>query len=246
MFTYFGYNQPELFHILYLLCHDEMYLPLNEDALSLPLIFQGYARILFHLCRSLSNPWPVLTFWLRKMTNLVSIEIKICFKDEMSQWDSMRACFRIFSHCVWKKKHLPHLWWRIWNEVVERNDHHLFLLFSSPKPVHGMLKKLKTLSFMYRQRFLTWIYKTPIKKHFIIINYFHNFCIIVSTIFNKHHSFPEYLNSNGYGEMWHSFSLMGAFLRAHFSFDLLQLPGSISIFVESLKWRSRMKDMKQN
>lgn len=45
--------------------------------------------------------WPVLKFWLRKRTILVSIEIKICSKDELGQWDSMRARFSL---SIWNKK----------------------------------------------------------------------------------------------------------------------------------------------
>ena len=114
---------------------------------------------LFYLCLNLWMLWPVLKFWNRTRTISVDTEIKISFKDEVGQWDSMRALLSIFSYCIWNK-HLPHLWQgRIWHcKFVERKNC-CFLLFSWTKSVHGLLKQLKLcLLPPVGQKYLTWIY----------------------------------------------------------------------------------------
>lgn len=106
--------------------------------------------VLCYLCLNLWMPWLVLKFWHRIRTIPDSIEIKIIFKDEVGQWDSLRVLFYIFSDRIWNK-HLPQLWQgRIWHcKVVEGKDC-FFLLFSWTKSVHSLLKN-KILTFTSSQ-----------------------------------------------------------------------------------------------
>lgn len=94
--------------------------------------------------------WPVLKCWLRKRTILVSIEIKICSKDELGQWDSMRARF---SHSIWNKK----TWLtrdkegcdivKLWKEMIISFS--CFLGGENQFMAYG--EKIKTLPFAYSQ-----------------------------------------------------------------------------------------------
>lgn len=127
VYTYFKNNIPHFIPVIswwYWFVSQSRYLDSFFD-LSRPM----QESFLFYLCLNLSALWPVLKFWLTIRTILVSIEIKIVSKDEVGQWDSVRALLGIFSYCIWSK-HLPHLWQgRIWHcKVVERKDY-FFLFF---------------------------------------------------------------------------------------------------------------------
>lgn len=142
VFTYFEHNEPLSYFTFCTCCTLMKLICLSMEMLRVSLwSFTAYARIFLVLplhksikCHDLS-----LNFGLEKKTILVSIKIKICSKDELGQWDSMRACF---SHSIWNKTCLTcdkegYDIVKLWREMI--TSFSCFL--EKKKSVHGLLEK---------------------------------------------------------------------------------------------------------